>query len=132
MAKLCNNMLLAIGMIGTAEAMNLGKRLGMDPKLLANVINTSSGRNWSSDTYNPCPGVLPNVPASRNYTGGFATALMAKDLGLAAAAASDSKSTVPLGSLAYQIYTQMGAAGLDHKDFSSVFQWLNGDGVKQQ
>ncbi len=68
MAKLCNNMLLAIGMIGTAEAMNLGKRLGMDPKLLAGIINTSSGRCWSSDTYNPCPGVMPDVPASRGYT----------------------------------------------------------------
>ena len=129
-AKLCNNMLLAIGMIGTAEAMNLGKRLGMDPKLLANVINTSSGRCWSSDTYNPCPGVLPNVPASRGYTGGFASALMAKDLGLAAAAASDSKSVIPLGSLSYQVYTAMSAAGLDQKDFSSVFQWLNGGGAE--
>jgi len=130
-AKLCNNMLLAIGMIGTAEAMNLGKRLGMDPKLLANIINTSTGRCWSSDTYNPCPGVMSNVPASRGYTGGFGTSLMAKDLGLAVSAASDTKSTVFLGSLAYQIYSQMSASGtgLDQKDFSVVYQWLN-DNIK--
>jgi len=130
-AKLCNNMLLAIGMIGTAEAMNLGKRLGMDPKLLANIINTSTGRCWSSDTYNPCPAVMSNVPASRGYTGGFGTSLMAKDLGLAVSAASDTKSSVFLGSLAYQIYSQMSASGtgLDQKDFSVVYQWLN-DNIK--
>ena len=70
-AKICNNMLLAISMIGVAEAMTLGAALGIDPKVLAGIINTSSGRCWSSDTYNPYPGVMENVPAARGYTGGF-------------------------------------------------------------
>jgi 3-hydroxyisobutyrate dehydrogenase len=65
-------------MIGVSEAMNLGTSLGMDAKLLAEIINTSTGRCWSSDSYNPYPGVLPNVPSSREYTGGFGTRLMAK------------------------------------------------------
>ncbi len=105
--KICNNMLLAITMIGTSEAMSLGVKLGVDPKLLASIINTSSGRNWSCDTYNPCPGVMSNVPASRGYTGGFGSALMSKDLGLAMAAASGAKAAVPLGSLANEIYKLM-------------------------
>ncbi|KAF5901127.1 3-hydroxyisobutyrate dehydrogenase, mitochondrial, partial [Clarias magur] len=77
-AKICNNMLLAIGMIGTSETMNLGIRLGLDPKLLAKILNMSSGRCWSSDTYNPVPGVMEGVPSANNYQGGFGTTLMAK------------------------------------------------------
>jgi len=77
-AKICNNMLLAISMIGTAEAMNLGLRLGLEPKLLAKIINTSSGRCWSSEVYNPCPGVVMGIPSSNNYQGGFGCELMAK------------------------------------------------------
>src|SRR6266498_2746018 len=96
-AKICNNMLLAISMVGVAETMNLGTQLGMDPKLLANILNTSSGRCWSSEVYNPCPGVLPNVPSSKNYEGGFSNSLMAKDTRLAVNAANDSNSTVILG-----------------------------------
>uniref|UniRef100_A0A8I3P2C3 3-hydroxyisobutyrate dehydrogenase, mitochondrial n=1 Tax=Canis lupus familiaris TaxID=9615 RepID=A0A8I3P2C3_CANLF len=78
-AKICNNMLLAISMIGTAEAMNLGIRLGLDPKLLAKILNMSSGRCWSSDTYNPVPGVMDGVPSANNYQGGFGATLMAKN-----------------------------------------------------
>lgn len=66
-AKICNNMLLGICMIGTAETMNLGIRMGLDPKLLASIINSSSGRCWSSEMYNPVPGVVEKVPSSRNY-----------------------------------------------------------------
>lgn len=65
-------------MIGTSEAMNLGQNLGLDPKLLADVINKSTGRCWSSELYNPCPGILENVPSSKDYQGGFGSALMAK------------------------------------------------------
>nr|XP_015811426.2 3-hydroxyisobutyrate dehydrogenase, mitochondrial [Nothobranchius furzeri] len=101
--KLCNNMLLAIGMIGTAETMNLGIRLGLDPKLLAKILNMSSGRCWSSDTYNPVPGVMEGVPSANNYQGGFVTTLMAKDLGLAQNTATSTKTPIPLGSLAHQI-----------------------------
>jgi 3-hydroxyisobutyrate dehydrogenase len=66
-AKICNNMLLGISMVGVAEAMNLGLQLGIDKHVLAGIINTSSGRCWSSDTYNPVPGVMENVPSSRGY-----------------------------------------------------------------
>uniref|UniRef100_A0A8C9T935 3-hydroxyisobutyrate dehydrogenase n=1 Tax=Scleropages formosus TaxID=113540 RepID=A0A8C9T935_SCLFO len=123
-AKICNNMLLAIGMIGTAETMNLGIRLGLDPKLLAKILNMSSGRCWSSDTYNPVPGVMEGVPSAKNYQGGFGTTLMAKDLGLAQNTASNTKTPIPLGSLAHQIYRMMCARGYASKDFSSVFQFL--------
>ncbi|XP_053465243.1 3-hydroxyisobutyrate dehydrogenase, mitochondrial isoform X1 [Nycticebus coucang] len=123
-AKICNNMLLAISMIGTAEAMNLGIRLGLDPKLLAKILNMSSGRCWSSDTYNPVPGVMDGVPSANNYQGGFGTTLMAKDLGLAQDSATSTKSPILLGSLAHQIYRMMCAKGYSKKDFSSVFQFL--------
>ncbi|KAJ3318173.1 hypothetical protein HDU76_000908 [Blyttiomyces sp. JEL0837] len=130
-AKICNNMLLGISMIAASETMNLGVRLGMDPKLHASILNTSSGRCWSTDTYNPCPGVLPNVPAARDYEGGFGTALMAKDLGLAVAAANEAKATVTLGAVASQLYQQVSSApGFEKKDFSSVYKWLNDNTVK--
>ncbi|XP_077455680.1 3-hydroxyisobutyrate dehydrogenase b [Stigmatopora argus] len=123
-AKICNNMLLAIGMIGTAETMNLGIRLGLEPKLLAQILNMSSGRCWSSDTYNPVPGVMEGVPSANNYQGGFGTQLMAKDLGLAQNTSTNTKTPVPLGSVAHQIYRMMCARGYASKDFSSVFQFL--------
>ncbi|KAJ8377216.1 hypothetical protein AAFF_G00265110 [Aldrovandia affinis] len=123
-AKICNNMLLAIGMIGTAETMNLGIRLGLDPKLLTQILNMSSGRCWSSDTYNPVPSVMEGVPSNNNYLGGFGTTLMAKDLGLAQNTATNTKTPIPLGSLAHQIYRTMCARGYANKDFSSVFQFL--------
>ncbi|KAJ9065006.1 hypothetical protein DSO57_1024416 [Entomophthora muscae] len=126
-AKICNNLLLAIGMIGTSEAMNLGQKLGMDPKLLASILNTSTGRCWSSDTYNPCPGVLENVPSNRGYTGGFGVSLMAKDLGLAVNAANSVKANIILGTLAQQIYGLVSKTeGFKSSDFSSVFKWLQG------
>lgn len=86
-AKICNNMALGIEMIATAEAISLGKRLGIDPKVLSSIMNTASGRCWSSEVYNPCPGVIETVPASKGYEGGFACELMLKDLGLSSDAA---------------------------------------------
>jgi 3-hydroxyisobutyrate dehydrogenase len=80
-------MALAIEMIATSEAMSLGVKLGIDPKILTNIINTSSGRCWSSEVYNPCPGIMENVPSSKGYEGGFACELMLKDLLLAFEAA---------------------------------------------
>ncbi|KAI0217596.1 hypothetical protein L0F63_000076 [Massospora cicadina] len=126
-AKLCNNLLLAISMLGTSEAMNLGQKLGMDPKLLASIINTSSGRCWASDTYNPSPGVLNDVPSSRGYAGGFNVSLMAKDLGLAVNAANTVKANLLLGTLSQQIYTLISKSeAFKDCDFSSVFKWLDG------
>jgi 3-hydroxyisobutyrate dehydrogenase len=119
-AKICNNLLLGISMIGAAEAMNLGASLGIDPKVLAGIINTSSGRCWSSDTYNPYPGVMDNVPAARGYTGGFGTDLMLKDLGLAADAARQAKQPVPMGAMAQQLYQLWSSRGAGGQDFSSI------------
>jgi 3-hydroxyisobutyrate dehydrogenase len=130
-AKICNNMLLGISMIAVSETMQLGIRMGMDPKLLANILNTSSGRCWSSDTYNPCPDVIPNTPSCKGYTGGFGNTLMAKDLRLAMNAAQESNSTVLMGALASQVYNRVSNEkeyrGLD---FSSVFKvmWSGGEG----
>ncbi len=123
-AKICNNLLLGISMIGVAEAMNLGSSLGIDPKVLAGVINSSSGRCWSSDTYNPFPGVMADVPAARGYTGGFATDLMLKDLGLATEAARQAKQTVALGALAQQLYQMASVRGLGGKDFSAIIDLI--------
>jgi 3-hydroxyisobutyrate dehydrogenase len=119
-AKICNNMLLGISMIGVAEAMSLGAALGIEPKVLAGIINTSSGRCWSSDSYNPYPGVMDNVPAARGYTGGFGADLMLKDLGLAADAARQVKQPVMLGAAAQQLYQMFGAEGSGGKDFSAI------------
>jgi 3-hydroxyisobutyrate dehydrogenase len=119
-AKICNNMILGISMIGVSEAMSLGAALGIDPKVLAGIINTSSGRCWSSDTYNPYPGVMENVPASRGYSGGFGADLMLKDLGLATDAARVSKQPVMMGALAQQLYQTMSTQGAGGQDFSAV------------
>jgi 3-hydroxyisobutyrate dehydrogenase len=123
-AKICNNMLLGISMIGVAEAMNLGVALGIDPKILAGIINTSSGRCWSSDTYNPYPGVMDNVPAARGYTGGFGTDLMLKDLGLATDAAKLAKQPVAMGAMAQQLYQLWSSQGAGAQDFSAIINLL--------
>ena len=116
-AKICNNLMLAVEMIATSEGMTLASKLGMDPKVFAAIVNTSSGRCWSSDTYNPYPGVLEGVPAARDYAGGFGTALMLKDLTLVTEAA---KHPVMLAALAQQIYQKHSNDGNGAKDFSSV------------
>lgn len=119
-AKICNNLMLAVGMIATSEAMTLAARLGMDPKVFAGIVNTSSGRCWSSDTYNPWPGVLEGVPASRGYAGGFGADLMLKDLSLATEAARTAKVPVLMGAVAQQVYQKHSTDGHGGKDFSSV------------
>ncbi|MEB0014317.1 3-hydroxyisobutyrate dehydrogenase [Glaciimonas sp. Gout2] len=119
--KMCNNMLLGILMIGTSEAIRLGMANGMDPNVLSEVMSKSSGRNWALEVYNPCPGVMENAPASKEYSGGFGVDLMLKDLGLATENALSTSSSIPLGSLArnlYDIHSKSGAGGLD---FSSIF-----------
>jgi 3-hydroxyisobutyrate dehydrogenase len=121
-AKICNNLLLGITMAGVAEAMSLGEALGIDPKVLGGIINTSTGRCWSSDTYNPFPGVIETAPASRGYTGGFGTDLMLKDLGLATEAAKFAGQPVYLGALAQQLYQAMSRQGDGKLDFSAVIR----------
>ena len=123
-AKVANNMLLAISMIGTAEAMSLGVALGMDPKILASIINTSSGRCWSAEVYNPYPGVVDTAPAARGYSGGFGADLMLKDVGLATVAAQSVKQAVPMGALAQQLYQTFSNQGHGSLDFSAIIQLL--------
>ena len=123
-AKICNNMLLAVQMAGTAEALSLGVDNGLDPAVLSEIMKRSSGGNWPLNVYNPFPGVMDGAPASRGYEGGFLVDLMAKDLGLAMETAEQSRSSVPMGSLAknlYRVHEQVNKAG--GLDFSSI-QWL--------
>src|SRR5690606_4021463 len=103
-AKICNNMLLAIHMAGTAEALQMGINNGLDPKVLSEIMLKSSGCNWSLEKYNPVPGVMETVPASKGYQGGFMLNLMLKDLGLAMDTAKYSESAVPMGSMAQSLY----------------------------
>ena len=119
-AKLCNNMLLAIHMSGTAEVLAMGVNNGLDPEILSEIMKNSSGGNWSLEKYNPFPGVMEGTPASNNYNGGFLNALMLKDLRLAEELSDQSKSDTPMGKLAKKLYEQLNEQGLGDLDFSSI------------
>ncbi|MEF9899101.1 MAG: 3-hydroxyisobutyrate dehydrogenase [Pseudomonas sp.] len=121
-AKICNNLLLGISMVGVSEAMALGNALGIDTKVLAGIINSSTGRCWSSDTYNPWPGIVETAPASRGYTGGFGAELMLKDLGLATEVARQAHQPVIMGAVAQQLYQAMSLRGDGGKDFSAIVE----------
>ena len=119
-AKVCNNMLLAIHMCGTAEAIALGVKNGLDASVLSEIMRKSSGGNWSLEVYNPYPGVMATAPASRNYEGGFLNKLMAKDLGLAKEASESTNSETPMGDLARKLYQDLINQGYEDLDFSSI------------
>ena len=119
-AKVCNNMLLAIHMCGTAEAIALGVKNGLDASVLSEIMRKSSGGNWSLEVYNPYPGVMDTAPASRNYEGGFLNKLMAKDLGLAKEASESTNSETPMGNLARKLYQDLINQGYENLDFSSI------------
>jgi len=119
-AKVCNNMLLAIHMCGTAEAIALGVKNGLDAGVLSEIMRKSSGGNWSLEVYNPYPGVMTTAPASRNYEGGFLNKLMAKDLGLAKEASESSNAETPMGDLARKLYQDLINQGYEDLDFSSI------------
>lgn len=123
-AKACNNMLLAIHMIGSSEALRLGADNGLDPAVLSEIMLASSGRNWSLEVYNPYPGVMDTAPASNNYQPGFMVDLMVKDLGLAMDCAVGSGSSTPLGSMARSLYAAHAANGNGDRDFSSILEVL--------
>ncbi|OAA57080.1 3-hydroxyacid dehydrogenase/reductase [Niveomyces insectorum RCEF 264] len=124
-AKLANNYLLAINNIGTAEAMNLGIRWGLDPAVLAGVINASTGKCWPSEINNPVPGVVPTAPASRDYAGGFGISLMKKDLGLAVSAAKETGARLTLAPAAQELYAAAAEAeDCRGRDFSVVYRYL--------
>ncbi len=126
-AKICNNMLLAISMIGTCEAFALGEKLGLDPQKLFDIASTSSGQCWSLTTYCPVPGPVPASPANRDYTGGFAAGLMLKDLKLAQEAAQGAGAVTPLGAEAAQLYALFAAKGQSSTDFSGIIRMLRGE-----
>jgi 3-hydroxyisobutyrate dehydrogenase len=121
-AKICNNLLLAIHMIGTAEAMRMAEKLGLDPQKFYEISSQSSGMNWSLNNYTPLPGVGVQSPADNDYQGGFATALMLKDLRLAMAAAEEAGAAVPLGSRAAALYEDFAGAGNGGLDFSAIIK----------
>ncbi|CAG7923633.1 unnamed protein product [Penicillium olsonii] len=124
-AKLANNYILAINNLATAEAMNFGVKAGLDPSVLARIINSATGRNWASEVNNPVPGVIKTAPASRQYQGGFATALMNKDLGLAITAAEQANAPLFLSNSASNIYGKLTSDDRYAKlDFSAVYKYM--------
>ncbi|MEO9190939.1 MAG: 3-hydroxyisobutyrate dehydrogenase [Acetobacteraceae bacterium] len=125
-AKICNNMMLAINMVGVSEAFILAQKLGVEWDKLFSIISTSSGQSWALTTYCPAPGCVPAAPSNRDYAAGFAAALMVKDVGLAQAAAEATHSPTPLGAHALALYKEVIAAGDGAKDFSVIFRWLAG------
>jgi len=125
-AKICNNMALAISMIGTCEAFVLGEKLGLDPQKLFDIMSAASAQCWSLTSYCPVPGPVPASPANREYTGGFATALMLKDLKLSQTAAQGAGATTPLGAEAAQLYSLFANQGHANMDFSGIIQMLRG------
>ncbi len=127
-AKICNNMLLGILMVGTSEAIALGVANGLDPKVLSEIMRRSSGGNWALEVYNPYPGVQEASAATRGYTGGFGTDLMLKDLGLAQENATAVKASTPLGGMARSLYAAHSLSGHGAEDFSSVIKMLQKQG----
>ena len=125
-AKICNNMLLGISMLGTCEAFALGERLGLDADRLFEIVSKSSGQCWSVTSYCPVPGPVPAAPSNRGYTGGFATAMMLKDLTLAQEAAARAGASTPLGAQAEALFAMFDGLGFGGKDFSAILQLLRG------
>lgn len=125
-AKICNNMILGISMIGVSEAFVLAEKLGLDHQKLYDISSTASGQCWSMTTYCPVPGPVPTSPANRDYEAGFTAAMMLKDLKLAQDAANTSGASTPLGAEAAQIYNLYAGAGNGAVDFSGVINFLRG------
>ncbi len=125
-AKICNNMLLGISMIGTCEAFNLAEKLGLDAQTFFDISSTASGQSWSMTSYCPAPGPVPAAPSNRDYQPGFAAAMMLKDMRLAQEAAHKAKAATPLGAQAEALFALMESAGKDNLDFSGVMKLING------
>jgi 3-hydroxyisobutyrate dehydrogenase len=125
-AKVCNNMLLGIHMVGTCEAFALAEKLGLDAQTFYDISSTASGQNWSMTSYCPAPGPVATAPSNNDYKPGFTAAMMLKDLRLAAAAAAKAKAATPLGAQAEALYALMESAGKDELDFSGIMKLING------
>lgn len=126
-AKIANNMLLAVSMIGTCEAFNLAEKLGLDAQTFFDISSTASGQCWSMTSYCPAPGPVPAAPSNRDYQPGFAVAMMLKDLRLALASAEEAGAAADLGEHARAIYEQLSADGHDSLDFSAVMRRVKGE-----
>ena len=126
-AKICNNMVLGISMIGVCEALALAEKLGLDPVKFHEISSQSSGQCWSLTNYCPWPGPVPAAPSNRNYEGGFATAMMLKDLKLAQEAAAKSGAAAPLGAQAEGLYALFDRLGYGGKDFSAILNLFRGE-----
>lgn len=126
-AKICNNMLLAISMIGTCEAFVLAEKLGLDHEKLFEISSTASGQCWSLTSYCPVPGPVPAAPSNRNYKPGFSAAMMLKDLRLSQEAAQNARAVTPLGAEAAQLYSLLEAGGHEGLDFSGIIKLIRGD-----
>ena len=123
-AKACNNMMLAIAMIGVAEGFVLADRLGLDRQKLFDITSTATAQSWALTSYCPVPGPVPAAPSNRDYAPGFAAALMLKDLGLAQQAAAEAGAATPMGAHALRLYQALNDAGEGGKDFSVMFRFL--------
>ena len=125
--KICNNMLLAISMIGVSEAFALARKLGVEDQTLFDVSSTATGQCWSLNSYCPVPGPVESSPANNDYKPGFATAMMLKDLRLARGAIESTGANTPLGLLSENLYSQMDDKGMGGLDFSAVIKMLEGE-----
>ena len=125
-AKICNNMVLGISMLGVCEAFALAEKLGLDPERFFEIASKSSGQCWSLTTYCPWPGPVPTAPSNRDYQGGFLGALMLKDLKLAQEAAAKSGASTPMGAQAEAMYALFDNLGYGGRDFSAILQLMRG------
>jgi len=129
-AKICNNMLLGASMVATCETFALAQKLGLDPQTFFDISSQASGQCWSMTSYCPVPGVGPQTPADRDYEGGFAAALMLKDLRLAMEAAQSVGAYTPMGAEAEEIYARFADRGGAGKDFSAIIKMIDDSWVK--
>jgi 3-hydroxyisobutyrate dehydrogenase len=126
-AKICNNMVLGVSMIAVCEAFALAERLGLDGEHFYEIASKSSGQCWSLTSYCPWPGPVPTAPSNRGYEGGFATAMMLKDLKLAQDAAAKAGASTPMGAAAEGLYALFDRLGGSEKDFSGILELLRGN-----
>ena len=132
-AKLANNLVLAISMAAVSEGLAFGQCHGLDPALLSSIFNSSSAQCWSSEKYNPAPGVMDGVPSARGYRGGFSTEMMLKDLNLAVQAAAGCDAPSPMTQHVHDLYQQLSAKAGPTLDFSSIYQFVySGAPAKKQ
>lgn len=123
-AKICNNLLLGISMVGVCEAFSLADKLGLNPKKFYEISANASGQCWSMTSYCPVPNIIENVPANDHYQPGFMAKMMLKDLKLGEQAAEDTHATIPLGKLTTSLYERFVAAGHGEMDFSGIIQMI--------